>query len=49
MDHYTTKQVQIILRRTERAAKYLALWSRIISDWSNPSEEDSTWLIAPAN
>ena len=49
MDQFTRKQQEIDRRATEVMAAHPALWSQIITEWSQPGSDDRVWLMYSAN
>jgi hypothetical protein len=49
MDQSSEKQQRIVRYRAEASHLYPELWSKIISDWSSPDQQDQVWLTYSAN
>jgi hypothetical protein len=49
MERSTEKQAQIDRRRDETAARFPAIWDKLISEWNSPGPEDRAWLMYSAN
>jgi hypothetical protein len=49
MDRQIAKQGLINQRQLDAAVQYPALWSKMISEWSQPGADDCSWLMYSAN
>jgi hypothetical protein len=48
MNRFTKKQAGMARRRAVVVARYPALWSKMISEWQRPADEDRAWLLYSA-
>jgi L-ascorbate metabolism protein UlaG (beta-lactamase superfamily) len=49
MDRCAEKQTEINRRGDEMAARYPAIWDKLITEWNSPGPEDRAWLMYSAN